>query len=376
MPERRPTVLFIGSMPPPYHGPAVNTKALFESPLLNERFQLVLLDIADRRDITNIGKWDWTNIRLALQHGASFVWKLVTCRPEVVYVPISQGTPGFLRDCLFMLPAIWTERKLILHLRGSYFRKFYESSPAPVQRLIRYVLARAARVIVLGKRLRPIFEELVLPEQIVVIPNGLDPKPFDRTRPTGRTNGFYVTYLANLVEDKGYWQLLESVPLVLQKRRDVRFTLAGAFYRPESAHRCEQFIRDHELQEFVSLPGVVTGEDKVDLLLGSDVFVFPTRYPYEGHPMVILEAMAAGLPIITTDQAAIPETVLDNMTGFVLSQPDPATIAEKTLLLLQDESLRRRLGQAGRERFLSHYTLARCTQDIARVFQDVVEKQE
>jgi glycosyltransferase involved in cell wall biosynthesis len=90
--------------------------------------------------------------------------------------------------------------------------------------------------------------------------------------------------------------------------------------------------------------------------------------------MVVLEAMAAGLPVITTDQGAIRETVLDGVNGFIVPKGDPAAIAEKIVLLLRDHDLRRRMGQASRERFLASYTLARWSHDMLRVFQEVLEE--
>ena len=90
--------------------------------------------------------------------------------------------------------------------------------------------------------------------------------------------------------------------------------------------------------------------------------------------MVILEAMAAGLPIITTDQGVIRETVMHEVNGFIVPKGDPPAIADMILLLLRDEALCQRLGQASRERFLAHYTLDRCARDMARVLKEVIEE--
>jgi len=374
--RRRASILVIGPTPPPFHGVAVNTRALLDCEVINRDFDLVHLDTADRRTLANLGRFDWTNVWLALKHAVLFAGKLVGHRPRVVYVPICQNTLGFLRDCLFMLPAILTGRKLVLHLRGGYFRRFYETAPSVLKSLIRYILAHTSRVIVLGNNLRCIFEGLVPDGRIVVIPNGLDPEPFERLRTQARParDGYQVTYLGSLQEGKGYQFVLRAAPVVLKQLSDVHFTWAGSFRRPDEAAWCAQFIQERRLQETASFPGVVTGDEKVELLLRSHVFVFPTQYDLEGHPMVILEAMAAGLPVITTDQGAIRETVLDGVSGFIVPKGDPKAIAKKIVLLLQDDDLRRRMGQASRERFLEHYALDRWANDMVRVFQGVLEK--
>ena len=84
--------------------------------------------------------------------------------------------------------------------------------------------------------------------------------------------------------------------------------------------------------------------------------------------------MSAGLPVIATPQGAIPETVVDRVNGFLVPPRDPAAIADKILLLLRNEDLRRRMGQASRERFLKYYTLDRWANDMARVFREVLNE--
>ena len=375
--HKRHPVLIVGPVPPPFHGPAVNTKALLEHPIINRKFEVVHLDTSDPRPLRNLGKIDFGNIWLALKHAVMFLVVLVQSSPGIVYISISQNIPGFIRDCLLMIPSILAGRKLVIHLRGSYFRQFYESSPWPLKKLITWVLHHTSRMIVLGDNLRALFDGLMQAHRVVVVPNGLDSVPFDRLRQQGvgalSKPDFQVTYLGTLTEEKGCRHVLQAIPKVLQVVPDVRFTLAGDFVRPQDRRYCVQFVREHNLADVASLPGVVTGDVKIRLLLNSDIFVFPPVAP-EGLPMVILEAMAAGLPIITTDQGAIRETVIDGVNGFIVPEGNPEAIAEKIVLLLKDEDLRKRMGQASRERFFRHYTLDRWGKDMVRVFQDVLEE--
>lgn len=85
--------------------------------------------------------------------------------------------------------------------------------------------------------------------------------------------------------------------------------------------------------------------------------------------------MAAGLPIITTDQGAICETVLDRVNGFIIPKASPDAIAEKIVCLLRDDDLRRHMGQASRERFLKHYTLDRWGDRMLEVFEQALDEQ-
>ncbi|MDP9270177.1 MAG: glycosyltransferase family 4 protein, partial [Chloroflexota bacterium] len=105
----------------------------------------------------------------------------------------------------------------------------------------------------------------------------------------------------------------------------------------------------------IELRGGVTGREKRDLLLSAGFFVFPPSEP-EGHPRVVLEAIAAGLPVIATDRGAIAETVVDGESGFILPRPDPADLADRILRLHDDAELRQAMSKAARTRYLERFT--------------------
>jgi len=89
-------------------------------------------------------------------------------------------------------------------------------------------------------------------------------------------------------------------------------------------------------------------------------------------PLVILEAMRAGLPVVATDEGAIPEIVDDEVTGYIVPKNQPENLADKLELLLYDPELRKRMGGAGRNRFLEKYTLDKFESGLLTIFQNVL----
>ena len=87
---------------------------------------------------------------------------------------------------------------------------------------------------------------------------------------------------------------------------------------------------------------------------------------------MIIEAMAAGLPVIATDRGAIAETVLDGENGFIVEAESPEGIAEKTSLLAADPALRRKMGEMSRRLYLEKFTEAKMVEKMGRVFREVV----
>jgi glycosyltransferase involved in cell wall biosynthesis len=368
-------VLAIGPTPPPYHGVATFLRDL----LANARdpsVQIEHLDTADRRDASNLGRWDPVNLQLGFAHLAELGARCLRSGADVVYLPISQNVPAFLRDALFILQSRALSSRVVVHLHGGYFRDLYEKEGTIFQSVVRLALQRAAAVIVLSEDFRPIFRGLVPDEKIHVVENGVaDPGAWhwrDRTRaiPPG---GGTLLYMSTLTRTKGILQLLQAVSLIKRSRPEIRLRVAGNF--SEEALRVEalDFVQKQGLAANVEFVGNVDGAAKTQFLASGDIFCLPTHYPYEGQPLVLLEAMAAGLPIVSTRHGAIPSTTPDGLVGRLLEKDAaPEALANVLAELLANAETLRCIGLSARERYLRHYTLEACHARLLHVLKTAV----
>jgi glycosyltransferase involved in cell wall biosynthesis len=348
----RPGIVVIGPTPPPYHGCSVATEYVLGAGLPAD-WTVHHLDTADRRGLENMGRLDLRNVVLALEHVTRMVVLLARQRPALVYVPIAQNNLGVLRDMGFMVPTLLAGRRLVVHVHGGGFGRFYDAAPAPLRALVRAVLGRARAVIILGEALRPTMRGLVPDERIRVIPNGMeDPFPQGVTREGARV--LNVLYLGNLIRSKGFLDVLQAVAELVAAGVPLRLDLAGGWGSDDDRAAAAPLLA--ALGDRVHLHGPVGPAAKHDLLRAADVLAFPTYYEYEGHPFVVLEAMSAALPVVTTPHAALPETVLDGETGLIVAPRDVPALAAALRRLAEDRTLRQRLGAAGRARFLERYT--------------------
>jgi glycosyltransferase involved in cell wall biosynthesis len=149
----------------------------------------------------------------------------------------------------------------------------------------------------------------------------------------------------------------------------VTLNVVGAFRAPEDKIEIIREIINFDLP--VNLFPPAGKALKMELLSKADIFVFPPREP-EGHPWVIIEAMAAGLPIISTDQGAITESVLDGVNGFIAAPNNPEQIAEKITMLVNDEEMRRRMGKESRRFYEENFTEDIMVERLAKVFYKVM----
>ena len=143
--------------PPPYMGPSIATQIILNSRFVDE-FNVIHIETADRRPLNNLGKFDLTNIYLALKHYLLLFHRLLFSKADLVYIPICQATAGFLRDVPFIVMSKLFGKKVVLHLRGGHFREFYNSSNKVMKYVIEQTLKRIDRMIVLGSSLKILFD--------------------------------------------------------------------------------------------------------------------------------------------------------------------------------------------------------------------------
>ena len=348
-------LIVFGPLPPPYHGVAVSTSLVLRNETLKEHFSVEHLDTTDPRTIDNIGRWDWGNLRTGLVALARLHARLR--RPRgVVYLPLSENAGGFFRDSLYVWSAHLRGWKVAVHIRNSLFRRFYSSQPAPLQWWIRITMKRLTAVAVLGESLRPLMDGFVPTDRVAVVPNGTP--PFEG-HPGPRADDL-VLYLSGILRKKGADHAVRAACLVVERRPTTRFVLAGDW----EDEAFEQEIRSIAAPagDRIEFAGPTWGQPKLELMATATVLLFPVAWG-EGHPRIVLEAMAAGLPVVTTDRSTIAETLGEG--GFVLSDPDPVELAEKITALLEDRALRERMGASGLERWRSHYTQVEADRRIA-----------
>jgi glycosyltransferase involved in cell wall biosynthesis len=365
-------MIVIGPSPPPYHGVAVMTTYVVDAA---RRMNLLAgrLDTADRRGVETLGRLDVRNVSLALRHVGRLVLLLLRCRPASVYMPISQGTWGFVRDFVFVVIAKAARRSVILHLHGADFDRFYRQTSGFVRLMVRACIGLADEVWVLTPSLTRMFRGLAPSERLRILPNGID-DPMAGETPVGRESAqsshlaeVLVLYLGNLYPGKGAEDLLAALALLEGDLRCCVARLIGEVTAPVWAEIVPTLVRLQSLGARVAVPGAKTGHDKVKELASADIFVYPTRW--DGQPLVLLEAMAAGLAIITTRVGGIPETVEDGVEAVLVDPGDHAALADAIHNLLHDEDRRRRLGRAARRRYEAEFTSERFRVNIAALLR-------
>jgi glycosyltransferase involved in cell wall biosynthesis len=237
---------------------------------------------------------------------------------------------------------------------------------------VRFVHRKISAQIVLGNNLRHLFNWIIPDERIFVVANGGNYN-FPKIEKDHGDN-IHVLFLGNFIGSKGVLDVLKA-GLILnesKERKNVKFIFAGSWRDLKTRLEFEKIMTEHPRLP-VEVKGTVTGEDKLNMLASADIFVFPTYYPNEGHPWVIIEAMAAGLPVISTNRGAIIESVRDGKNGFIVEPRNPHQVAEKIEFLIENPETRKQMGRESKKIYLENLTEDIMVERLQAVFENVLK---
>ncbi len=235
-----------------------------------------------------------------------------------------------------------------------------ENFPAWIEKLHAWLVnvgIASILVSVSGKTLEQAIHSGIRPDRNTVIPNGIAPTVIesvdkrDVRRGIGVKNGGpLLLSVGRLVYQKGHEYLVHAMPRILGRYPDTKAVICG-----EGALRSalERQISELGLEDCVKLLG--NRNDISQYLASADVFVLPSRW--EGLPVALLEAMAAGLPVVATRVEGVDEVVENERQGLLVPPQDSNALAEALLQLIGDPQLRKQMGAAARHRIQTHYTL-------------------
>ena len=369
----KPKILLFGYLPPPYFGPSVTYQALMHSEF-SAQFDVTFVDITLATSVADLEKFQISKLFKVFLILLRVCRLMLTRRFNFCCCPVSVNRNAFLKDALSLQLARFFRVPTVLYAHGNNLPDFYERSSPWVKKMIDRTFENARAAIVLGERLRFNFEKWLPAERIFVAPTGIEPLE-ELPEVVKQPSVIAVLYLGNLIREKGVFVLLEAARIVATKRHDIHFVFGGAWFRAEDEKIARSFVAQNAMENIVRFAGPVAGAAKWQLILSSDILVFPTFYYYETMGLVLLEAMQGGLPVVATRRASIPEMIEDGVNGSLVNEQDPEDLAKKILYLADDPVLREKMGQANREKFQAYYTHVHYGRRMTNVFETLVHEE-
>jgi glycosyltransferase involved in cell wall biosynthesis len=326
MPSRKLHILLMGQTPPPWHGQAVATQILFEHDW--PEFEVHRLRMEFSEEMLEVGRFQWKKIRHLLQlirKARAILRENPGC--VLFYPPASAKWIPFLRDVVFLTSVRGVAGGTVFIFHASGLPVFVKAGP------IRRLMGRAAyhRADVALE----VAQEVVTPHEVFAAkswqwcPCAIAVPDLERRRAPepGRITALFV---GSLQEGKGVSEIFKTASILKKQGReqDFKFRIVGKWFSQDFENDIRHMRAELQLEDMVELVGQLTGDDKWQAYAQADVFFFPTHYAAEATPIVLMEALGMGLPVLSTQWAGIPAMLEGCETAWLLPIRSPEQYAK------------------------------------------------
>ena len=237
---------------------------------------------------------------------------------------------------------------------------------------LRDKIRRAEFIICISKYHRDFYlGEGARPQQLYIAYCGIDPALFTpRSGPRKPDDVYRIVAAGRLVEKKGFEFLIDACQLLTDRGERVDCLIAGS---GELEVALQHRIHDRALEQVVTVTGQPLTQEQIPAFMhAGDVFCLPCVWAHDndadGLPQLLMEAMACGIPVISTQLVGIPDLIIDDRTGVLVGPRDAEELADAIQSLMDDPQRATRLARAGRAWVLEHFDLADSLEPLISIF--------
>lgn len=347
-------ILFLLHLPPPVHGSSMVGKWIKESEIINDSFKCSYVNLLASKQVHQTGRVTVEKIIGMFSVFLKLINQLILEKPNLCYLALTTTGIGFYRDVILVFLLRVFRVKRVFHLHNKGVKGFAQKG---INKILYKFAFKNARVIILSSFLYDDINEFVPLSNVEICYNGI---PFDsaQNRENQEVSNKKITilFLSNLIESKGVFVLLHAISLLKRKKINVQGVFVGGegdIDKTEFERKVEELM----IGDSVSYLGKKYNKEKDEVFKSANIFVLPTFYSKECFPLVLLEAMSFGLPIISTEEGGIKTIIEDGKTGYIVPKKDEVELANRLENLINLPEKRKEMGIKGKERFLKEFTL-------------------
>ncbi len=320
-------ILLIGPLPPPITGNSLANKIVVEN--LPKYYPNTFVDYINTSYPTfkeDIGKF---SLKKVFTYAKQYKGMYKILKTDKVYMTTGQTFFGVLKYAPYIYFSKLLNKELIVHIHGDYLWQEYEKLNGIKKKIFKHLLSKFDKGIVLSKTLRRNLTPFLPNDKVFELPNFVEDYLFNidiKKKLEKNFNELRIIHLSNLMKEKGILDFLQAL-IELKKE--------GIAFKAKIAGNIDDKLKDeiikylNELKDNTEYLGVISGQEKKDMLEWGNIFVFPTYYKIEGQPISVLEAMATGNIILTTNQGGISNIFKEKENGFYIRKKDYKDIFQK-----------------------------------------------
>ena len=333
--EKRSRVLMVGAHP---------TKTLGGvSTLISDILRSPLTRTFDVRHIVSqVDEYKkFGKLLLAFSALGRFVWALCWWRPQLVYVHVG-GNASLYRKIVFIVLGRLAGQFVLAHCHAGNFDWYFAEQGRLGRKLILWGLGKSSKFIAVSRAMERLLGNLWPGIPCVMAPYGINAALFAGRRAPDE-HFVRLLFIGKMGFLKGEQDLLRALNRVVKAAPNFRLDMLGQLSDTIAAE-----CRKSGLQPLIDHLGPVSLEQRLAFFKRADIFVLPTYA--EGTPISMLEAMAAGLPVVSTPVGGIPDVVEDGVEGYIVEPGDVEALADRLVRLINDPERRRAMGQSAQDK--------------------------
>lgn len=358
--QRAPVrVVMAGPLPPAIGGMASFISDLYESRLRDA----VTLDLFDTAKQTPAGRSLVRAVFARVRMWGRWWSLLRSGGRRIAHIHTCSGLSYFL-DGALVLAARACRVPVVLHIHGGRFDKFLDELGVVRGWLARLIARSAARVVVLSEVWRERLERRLPGARLAIVANGV-PVPA-RARQPGSQSEPVVLFLGAICAAKGVEDLVRAAARLTA---NARIALIGPETETGMLEKLHRLAAELGVAGRIDFVGPLLGAAKSAWLARATLFVLPSYV--EALPISILEAMAAGCPVVATTVGAVPTVIRDDETGLLITPGDVGALAAAIDRLLSDGRLRDRLAARARRECVERFSIDHTVEQLSRIYSEI-----
>ncbi len=281
---------------------------------------------------------------------------------DLIHIHLAHGT-SFYRKFVIFLIGYLRKDLILIHLHGSDFEIFYTTGGRLRKKIISWMFDHANALIVLSKKWKEFAQSICSNDSIYILYNGALPELF--APKICNSNKINILFMGELGARKGSYDLVNAFNSMCNKIPNVFLILGG----DGEIDKTRILIKKKGIYNKVKLKGWISGKEKIDAFRNADIYVLPSYN--EGLPVSILEAMAAGLPIISTPVGGISEAVIQGVNGYLIHPGDCNSLSEALEKLCSDDQLRKRMGIESLRLVNENFHLVKIVGELEKIYKQI-----
>lgn len=283
-------------------------------------------------------------LTFAIRAVFQFLAQIITKNPSLVYVHIGSNASLY-RESSFVVLAKIFDKKTVAHFHAGDVEEYLEKQSSLGRKYISWAISRGDKLIAVSKDSANKLQKLAPKNEIEIIVNAIDTKSFafSPDRLAERNGSVRLLFVGAMGKLKGETDLADAIKILAEKHSDFRVSFLGF-----GSENLENYCKKLGIENFIEFIGAVSLKERIAFFENADIFVLPTYA--EAMPMSVIEAMAAGLPTVSTTVGGIPELIEEAEEGFLVEPANIEKLAEKLSVLIENQDLRIKMGKKAQEK--------------------------